>query len=168
MSYAIVYSSRTGNTKMLADAIKEVIEDEECIYFGKPSKEALSADVIYAGFWTDKGCCDKDTKEFLKEIKNKKLFLFGTAGFGTDDSYFDKVINNTKKFISSSVEITGTYMCQGKMPYSVRERYEKMKKVPGLPMDVDKMIANFDMALSHPDEKDLYLLKEMLRNTNFQ
>ena len=163
--YSIVFSSKTGNTKMLAEAVRETLGEDNLVYFGAPSDEAFEAfeaDIIYAGYWTDKGCCDKDSKNFLKKIENKKLFLFGTAGFGTDEAYFDKVIGKTKECLSSSVTLIGTYMCQGKMPMSVRERYEKMRKIPGLPMDVDKMIANFDMALSHPDENDLEKLKEQI------
>ena len=163
MKYSIIYSSKTGNTKLLAEAIKEELGDESCLYFGEPDEKALDADIIYAGYWTDKGCCDEVTKAFISNIENKKLFLFGTAGFGSDSTYFDKVINNTKSNISSTVEVIGTYMCQGKMPMSVRVRYEKMRNNPNIPMDVDKLIANFDMALSHPDEKDLYLLKEAIK-----
>ena len=155
MKYSIVCNSKTGNTKMLANAIKENLDVNDCIYFGEPSSEALNADIIYVGFWTDKGCCNKECGEFLGKIKNKKVFLFGTAGFGEDNTYFDKVISKTKSCLPESAELIGTYMCQGKMPMSVRDRYEKMRKVPGFPMDVDKMIANFDKALTHPDKKDI-------------
>lgn len=81
MSYAIVYSSKTGNTRLLADAIREVAGDD-CIYFGEPSDAALSADILYVGFWTDKGTCDSTVADFLKKLDGKKVFLFGTAGFG--------------------------------------------------------------------------------------
>lgn len=163
MKYAIVYSSRTGNTKLLASTIQESLPQEDCIYFGELSEEALAADYIYVGFWTDKGCCDSECKKFLKKISNKKVFLFGTAGFGQDASYFDKILEKTRKVLSDSVIVEGTYMCQGKMPMAVRERYEKMKKTPGLPMDVDMMIENFDKALSHPDQADLDALKETIQ-----
>ena len=54
----------------------------------------------------------------------------------------------------------GSYMCQGRMPQSVRERYIKMKNSP-LPIpNLDKMIENFDNAVSHPDETDLQRLKD--------
>ena len=36
MSYAIVYSSRTGNTAMLAQAVREALPQEDCRYFGAP------------------------------------------------------------------------------------------------------------------------------------
>ena len=40
------------------------------------------------------------------------------------------------------------------MPMSVREKYVNMKN-PQNEKQMDMMIQNFDMALLHPDEKDL-------------
>ena len=42
MSYAIVYSSRTGNTAQLAQAIKEALPQEDCLYFGQPDAQLNS------------------------------------------------------------------------------------------------------------------------------
>ena len=39
--YSILYSSPTGNTKMLAEAIQEALPKEDCDYFG-PCKELLN------------------------------------------------------------------------------------------------------------------------------
>lgn len=87
------------------------------------------------------------------------MFLFGTAGFGGSQEYFDKILSAVQKHLGASNTVIGTYMCQGKMPQSVRERYVKMKNSP-LPIpNVDKMIENFDTAVSHPDETDLQKLK---------
>ena len=58
------------------------------------------------------------------------MFLFGTAGFGESEAYFQKVLDRVKESIDESNSIIGTYMCQGKMPMAVRERYEKMKQQP--------------------------------------
>ena len=62
MKYAIVYSSITGNTKKLAESIKNKIT--EC-YFGNPSDEALSADTIFLGFWAAKNSCSADVQSFI-------------------------------------------------------------------------------------------------------
>ena len=40
MSYAIVYSSRTGNTELLARAIQSALPAEDCLYFGGPDAAA--------------------------------------------------------------------------------------------------------------------------------
>lgn len=55
--------------------------------------------------------------------------------------------------------VIGTYMCQGKMPPSVRARYEAMRTLPAPPANLDAMIENFDRARSHPDADDLDRLR---------
>ena len=161
--YSIIYSSKTGNTKKLAEAIYNTLPQNECSYYGTVDKidDELS-NVIYIGFWTEKGNADLLTLEFLKKLKNKKIFLFGTAGYGESEKYFEGIINNLKKNIDSSNTIIGTFMCQGKMPLSVRERYEKMREQNNISLNIDKLIANFDKALSHPDEDDLKTLEEII------
>ena len=98
----------------------------------------------------------------LSKLKNKKIFLFGTAGFGGSDAYFEKILGQVKQSIDASNTVIGEYMCQGKMPQSVRERYVKMKENPEHPANLDLLIQNFDRALSHPDSEDLERLKKSL------
>ena len=160
MSYAIVYSSRTGNTAHLAEAIREALPKEECVYFGKADDAALKADRLYIGFWTDKGTCDADTEAFLESVQGKEVFLFGTAGFGRDAAYFDQVLGRVKMNLKADNRIVGTYMCQGRMPRSVRERYEKMRESTVHIPNLEELIENFDQALAHPNDGDLARLKQ--------
>ena len=44
MKIAIVYSSNTGNTKIIAEAIKEELSNEDIVYFGKPENN-IEADI---------------------------------------------------------------------------------------------------------------------------
>lgn len=159
MKYAVIYSNATGNTKLLADCVSETLPKENCIYNGVPSQEALSADRIYVGFWTDQGTADKTAAAFLKTLQNKEIFLFGSAGFGGSEAYFEEILNATRENIDASNRVIGTFMCQGKMPFSVRERYMDMKARKVDNPNLDMLIANFDEALSHPDEKDMAHLK---------
>ena len=163
--YSIIYSSRTGNTKKLAEAIYNVLPQNSCDYYGEVDKiEDELSEVLYIGFWTEKGDADLQTIELLKQLKNKKIFLFGTAGYGESEKYFKNIINNVKRNIDSSNIIIGTFMCQGKMPLSVRARYEKMKQQNNLSINVDNLITNFDKALSHPNEKDLKKLEKIIKS----
>ena len=155
MSYAIVYSSRTGNTAMLAQAVREALPQEDCRYFGAPAPQALAADTVYVGFWTDKGTCDEPTARFLQSLTDQKVFLFGTAGFGGAPAYFQQILDRVKANLAPGVQVTGTYMCQGKMPQAVRDRYAAMEESPRR----TAMLQNFDRAASHPDEADLAALK---------
>ena len=155
MTYAITYSSSTGNTKALADALENCLNKESCIYCGDLNTKALDADVLFVGFWTDQGTCDNKTKEFLQKLEHKKVFLFGTAGFGKDSSYFDRIISRIKPLLSKTNELIGSYMCQGRMPLKVRERYEKIKEQDPNTPNIDMLIENFDEALPHPTRDDI-------------
>ena len=161
--YSIVFSSVTGNTRQLAEAIRESLPETGCDYFGLCSAEALKSEMLYVGFWTDKGNADEASLALLKTLKSKKIFLFGTAGFGESEAYFQKVLDRVKESIDESNSIIGTYMCQGKMPMVVRERYEKMRQQPNPAPNLDGLIRNFDRALTHPDDHDLEELKQAVR-----
>ena len=161
--YSILFSSMTGNTKELADAIREILPEETLDYFGLCKDADPQSEILYIGFWTDKGNADQSTLELLSSLRNKKIFLFGTAGFGGSDTYFQKVLEHVRQSIDESNTIVGEYMCQGKMPQSVRERYVKMKENPEHPANLDMLIANFDCALSHPDMDDLEKLKKIIK-----
>ena len=160
--YSIVFNSPTGNTKKLADTIYAVLPKENCDYFGAPKEGGLYSEMLYIGFWTDKGNADKSTLTLLSTLKGKKIFLFGTAGFGGSDAYFQKILDHVKRSIDSSNSVVGEYMCQGKMPPSVRERYMKMKAQPEHPESIDALIENFDRALSHLDGNDLERLRKVI------
>jgi flavodoxin I len=75
MKYAIVYSSKTGNTAALADRLHDILPHEHCVYFGDTAHYSpdLGADLIFAGFWTDKGSCDDRTRVFLKNLQNRSF-----------------------------------------------------------------------------------------------
>lgn len=75
MTCAIVYSSRTGNTRRLAETVQASLP-QACLYMGPPDDAALAADRLYIGFWTDKGTCDAGVADFLSKVSGKEVFLF--------------------------------------------------------------------------------------------
>ena len=74
MSYAIVFSSKTGNTRLLADTLRASLPQNECTYFGAPAPEALEAETLYIGFWTDKGHADDTLTAFLQTLRGSGSF----------------------------------------------------------------------------------------------
>ena len=150
MRYAVVYSSRTGNTEQLAQAVREALPGQECLYFGPPDEAALEAQTVYAGFWTDKGSCDEEMARFLKRLTDQRVFLFGTAGFGGAPAYFEQILGRVRENLAPTVSLLGEYM---------RERYEAMEAGSHR----DAMLENFDRAKTHPDERDLALLADAVR-----
>ena len=84
---AIIYKSLTGNTRQVAEAIRDALGGEEIVYFGEP-KTDIAADLYFVGSWTDKGSCDGEIGEYLKLLSGKKLAIFGTAGYGGSEEYY--------------------------------------------------------------------------------
>ena len=161
--YSIIFSSVTGNTKLLANAIRDALPQENCDYFGTSSnRENPTSELLFIGFWTDKGTADENTLNLLKALRDKKIFLFGTAGFGGSEEYYQKILAKTKEAIDSSNTSVGEFMCQGNMPLSVKERDVKMIEEHGHKPNLDALLENFDSALSHPDANDLEKLKELV------
>lgn len=156
MNIAVVYSSVTGNTEKIAEAIKNAVcaYGSDVTYFGKP-KSGIEAEVYFIGSWTDKGTCSEETAKMLRELNGKKIAYFGTAGFGGEQSYFDALSSRALSLLPEGNEILGSFFCQGKMPMSVRERYVKMITANPEDKKLKVSLDNFDAALSHPDSDDL-------------
>ena len=69
--YSIIFSSLTGNTKKLADTIHAVLPSEDCDYFGAPETAELHSEMLYVGFWTDKGNADSAVLQLLSKLRGK-------------------------------------------------------------------------------------------------
>ena len=155
MRYSIVYSSNTGNTRQLAEEIEKQLPAWELVYCGAPDTAALQAEVLFVGFWTDKGSCDEKVAELLKQADGKTVYLFGTAGFGQSQQYFDQILARVRENLPAGAVYGGGFMCQGRMPQAVRSRYEAMQAKEPENARYKMLIENFDAALAHPNADDL-------------
>ncbi len=85
--------------------------------------------------------------------------MFGTAGFGRSDEYFSRILTNVANLLGPDNNLAGQFMCQGKMPITVRQRYESM--LTQEPEKFQSLIDNFDQGQSHPDNVDLNKFKDI-------
>ena len=154
MSYAIICSSKTGNTEKLAQRAREVLGE-------KNERPVAEADLVLVGSWTDKGGMDSALADTLPQLAGKRVFLFGTCGFGGSQAYFDRVLDRFAAALPEGANVVGRFMCRGQMPPAVRERYVKMSNQD--PARFEPMIENFDRALGHPDAADLDAFEAVLR-----
>lgn len=164
MTYAIVYESSTGNTEQLAQAVAAALPSGECRTFGRVDEvdraAVAQADRVYAGFWTNRGDCGDELAEVLATLADKDVFLFGTAGFGADATYFAGVMSRVAVHLPASAQVVGSFMCQGRMPASVRARYAQTAAAkPEQAARMQQLIDNFDEAANHPNDDDLARLR---------
>ena len=164
MTYAIVYESSTGNTEQLAQAVAAALPSGECRAFGRVDEvdraAVAQADRVYAGFWTNRGDCGDELAEVLATLADKDVFLFGTAGFGADATYFAGVMSRVAVHLPASAQVVGSFMCQGRMSASVRARYAQTAAAkPEQAARMQQLIDNFDEAANHPNDDDLARLR---------
>lgn len=155
MDYMVVYSSKTGNTKQIAteifSALPGMSKDMQSIeeYTGK------DADTFFIGFWTNRGTCDMSVIDLISELKGKRIALFGTCGFGEEEAYYREIEQKVSVWIPDDCRYLGTFICQGKMPMQIRQKYEISMEDPRQEAWRKKVLQSFDNALLHPDETDL-------------
>lgn len=161
MKVAIIYKSVTGNTRMLAEEINKSLNCN-AVYIGDP-KEDIEADLYFVGSWIFKGDCVKEITEFLQNLHNKKIAFFATCGFGGSMDYYETLFKRVESDIDKSNEVLGYFICQGKMPITVRQKYVDLIKEHPEDKNLQVSIENFDEALNHPNETDLSNLKTWLK-----
>ena len=117
--------------------------------------QASGADVVFVGFWCDKGSCSTAVQHFLQGLAGKRVFLFGTCGFGESDEYFAQILERVRAYLPVDAQYIGGAMCQGKMGMGVKRRYEGMLEKDPENAQARMLIDNWNKAQSHPNEDDV-------------
>lgn len=118
MSYSVIYSTHTDNAVKLASAIVGALGSDGLVYDGRligAPDFAKEADVVFVGFWTTANSCDKGVQALLSGLKGKKIAIFGSCGFGSDQAHFDTVKANVLKFVDPSDTVVGFYLVNGRI-----------------------------------------------------
>lgn len=163
MKILLTYSSKTGNTKKIADAIYEVMP-EKIVYQALNEDINLDEfDLVILGFWVDKGLPDKAAKEFIEKVKNKKVGIFATLGAYPDSDHAKKTMEKAKTLLEVDNEVIGEFICQGAVDPKLIEAFKKFPK--GHPHYLDEARKKRHAeAKKHPNEKDLRDAQDVFEN----
>lgn len=169
MRILIVFESITGNTKEVATAIAGALQGEHEVKLLNVT-DALEitddsdVDLYFLGSWTNKGRNGNLIKRFALNLRDKKVALFGTAGFDGSKEYFDTLTQRFSGIINDTNDVVGSFFCQGRMREVVRDRYVALMLDHPDDLNLEVSIKNFDKAASHPNQKDLQHAKEFALN----
>lgn len=152
MDYLVVYTSKTGNTEKIAMEIFNALpaNSKDIQRIGELSGEA---DTCFVGFWNNRGTCSGEIMDYLSELHGKRVALFGTCGMGQNREYYNRVAKQVEAFISEDCEYLGAFMCAGKMPPQILEKYKQMQRVQDTPQ-MRAMIQSYEEGMLHPNEED--------------
>lgn len=156
MKTLVTYSTLTGNTRKVGEAIFEIIEGEKDILPIKEVKDLTSYDRVIVGFWVDKGDANQEAQEFMRKLENKTVGIYATIGAYPDSDHASKCMTNVSDRVARNNQVLATFMCQGAIDPKIIERIKQMAALPNNPhpvtTDREKLWAD---AAKHPDQHDL-------------
>lgn len=153
MKFLIAYSSRTGNTKKIAEALAKAAPEGSLLAKVEDKPNPEEYDVIFAGYWLDRGGPDAKAKDFLHSLKGKKIVLFETMGASPTSEHALTAFANAGASLSDDNSVIGAIAFQGAIDPAL---IEMMKKMPaGSPHHSAKMEATTKEAAYHPNQEDL-------------
>ncbi len=162
MKTMVVYSSKTGNTKMVAQAIHEILPHPSEIYPVETAPSPNGYDFIALGFWVDRGTADEKSREYFKKVRGKKIAVFGTLGAYPDSDHAQKCLEKVR-ILTEGNEGLGEFLCQGKVdPALIEMMATKMKDDPHHAMTPERQ-ARLAEAAKHPDKADLESAQTVFR-----
>lgn len=165
MSIALVYSSKTGNTKKIADAIHNSIK--EIKEFADVNNIDFNIDDFNAYilcYWSDKGTADEKMLAFIDKLSGKKVITIGTLGAYPDSEHAKKFKDNVRKLLEDKGNnVIGEFCCQGKIDDAIVERFKKLPEGHPHYMDEEKLKL-YAEASKHPDENDINNAVECVKN----
>ena len=152
MKILIAYSSLTGNTKKLAEALHlELPNADLCPISSAPNPD--NYDLVFAGFWVEAENANKAMCTFLKRLGGKPVALFATLGAYPDSQHAADSLKAAEAEIPNG-NVIDSFICQGRIDPMMIEWMEQ------LPSDDDNAPTDSRRQLwkdaeTHPNDQDL-------------
>ena len=167
MKTLIIYSSQTGNTKLVCEKAFEFLKDEKNIV---PIEEIETInldeyDNIIIGTWIDKATADAKAKKFINSLVDKKLYFIGTLAASLSSDHAKKCFNNLSKLCSKKNNFIDGVLARGKVSDDLKEKFTKfpLNIIHKFDPNIKEII---DEAQSHPNDSDFSLIEDFI-NKNF-
>lgn len=163
MKILLTYSSKTGNTKKVADAIYEVMPKETVYKSIDEDIDPNEFDIVLLGFWVDKGLPDEKSLDFIKKLKGKKVGIFATLGAYPDSDHAKSSLEKTWELLEPENKVIGDFICQGAVDPKLIKMFEDFPKGHPHYLDEARKKRHAD-AKKHPNEEDFNNAKATFKN----
>ena len=160
MKVQIVYTSLTGCTKKLAQAIYDGLPtDNKSIHDLKDGIPTLDGDIVLLGYWSINGGPCEEMQDFLKTVTGKAVGVFCTLGYYADSAYGYKTLETAINLLKDRNEIIGSYICNGKVAQHLIDGQSK----GGNPVPTEQKELRWEMIKNHPTQAECALGAERFR-----
>ena len=165
MKSIILYSSLTGNTKSVAEAMASVMpEGTPCVPVKDAPENLADYDTVLVGFWVDRGTANKEAAKLIETLKNPNVVFFATLGMYADSDHARESIEKASELLPNKETLVDGFVCQGKIDPKVIEMMYKMFPPGSAHGQSPERDALHKAAETHPDEQDFANAKEFTKS----
>lgn len=153
MRSAVIYSSVTGNTRKVAEAIFNIMPDPTVLLSVDEDPDPDNYDFLALGFWVRRASPDPKMVRYMKRVQGKYIGLFGTLGAYPDSEHANKTLLRARQLVSGN-EVLGSFLCQGKLSLKLEENMDQNPKRRKTHPLTPARIAQRAEAAKHPNTMD--------------
>ncbi len=161
MKIAVIYSSRTGNTKKVAQAIAEELPGAHCVDV-KHAPDPATFDLIVMGFWAKRGSADPAAQAYMNKISGKKVITFFTLGAYPDSDHARQCAVAGNDCYGENCSVLGTFWCQGAVDPKLTAHRIKNPEKSRHPVTTARR-ERWAEAAKHPNEADTASARTFIR-----
>jgi flavodoxin len=155
MSALVLFSSKTGNTRKLAQTVFDNLPGEKVMLPVDEAPDLSAYDLVAVGFWLQGGQPDPKTAAVLPKVAGRRLFLFATHGAATDSEHAANAMAQARS-LAPKAQVVGTFSCPGEVDPAFLEKARAKNPQP-------PWIKNAPAAIGHPDRADLDRLAQTVK-----
>lgn len=145
----ILYSSVTGNTRRIAEALAAASGDG--LLDVRELETPPDADVLALGFWVRRGQPDEVSQAAWRLLKGKSVFYFGTLGAWPSSEHARRCRESAEQLLrENGNRCLGGFLCQGR----VNPRLIELSARKGTHPLTEERRARLAEAARHPDASD--------------
>ena len=154
MKPVVIYSSRTGNTKKVAEAVLSGLPDGTPMIAAEDIRQVAEYDLVFMGYWVDKGTADITAQEAMAKISGKMVAIFSTSGAYPDSRPAKDSLANGASCFGEECTVLGAFICQGAVDPQLIDR-AKQRPADHHHALTPERIQRWKDASTHPDGTDL-------------
>ncbi|MCI6085780.1 MAG: flavodoxin family protein [Selenomonas sp.] len=153
--WAIIYSSVTGNTKQIADAMAEadMLQGNVDVFRVQDAPSDLAQyEVVLLGYWLRLGAPDPLMLRYLPTVHDARVCFFQTHGTSPTSEHAVTSFARAGYHLGANCEILGTFGCRGKINPKMLEH--RKNAGPNDPHGGPQSEERWRLASTHPDAQD--------------
>ena len=153
MRHVVVYSSMTGNTRAVAEAIHRIMPPGTGIYPVREAPHPEEFAFLALGFWVHRAKPDPRMLRYMEMVRGKRVAIFGTLAAYPDSAHAGEVIAAAHACLAGNT-IIGSFLCQGRLDPKRLERRLRDSDAGGRHPMTPERRARLLAASHHPNEED--------------